>query len=277
MSRFLIVTILIGTILLSATGCQFNRQFAPITPGHVFSNELGRRGIVAKEQGDLAEAERQLEDAVKWNKNNINHRLNFAEVLWKQGRHQESLYQLNEAVKRGGQDDASLHISLAEKYLEIREYTIAERHANEAVRLAPQNHRSWALRGQARYMRATLRPGDPSEQSLATLREAREDYIRAVSLAPNNSTDSTLLMGLANVQMRCGQPEQALATWLTAQRLYQQGNEPYEILVGKMETLAMLQRFNEAETTLATIRQRGLEIPGMEQRLQETMIATRRQ
>ena len=144
-------------LLVLTTGCQLNRSLAPISPGHFFGSEQSRQGIVALEQGNLDEAEKRLEDAVKWNRNDMNHRRHYAEVLWQQGKHQESLGQLEEAVKRGGQSNASLHISLAEKYLAIQEFTtdpakveIAYRHADEAVRLAAQDSRSWALFGVCR-------------------------------------------------------------------------------------------------------------------------------
>ena len=272
MFRFCTLGLLLISAFILAIGCQFNRSFAPISPGHLFSNEQSRQGIVALEHGNLSDAERLLENAVKWNKNDINHRQRYAEVLWQQGKYQESLQQLNEAVKlRDGHDNASLHISLAEKLLEIQEFTRAKHHANAAVRLNPQDHRSWALRGKAKYRLATQRAGF-NENTLAMLHEARDDYLRAVSLAPN---DSALLVELAAVQMSCGQPEQALATWLTIQNLYSQGSEPHEVLIGKTETLAMLQRFDEAEATLATIRQRGLATPEIERRLQETMMLAR--
>jgi len=236
-------SILFGVLLLSAIGCQFNRSFAPISPGHIFSNEQSRLGIVALEQGHLAEAEKRLEEAVKWNKNDINHRQRYADILWEQGKYQEALQQLSEAVKRGGQDNASLHISIAEKHLAMREFAIAERHANTAVRLAPQDHRSWALRGRTKQIIAMHRAGF-TEHSSAMLNEARMDYLRAVSLAPN---DAELLKRLAEVQMACGQAEQALATWLTVQNFYPQGGEPLEVLLGKTRTLAMLNRHEEAE------------------------------
>jgi hypothetical protein len=77
-----------------------------------------------------------------------------------------------------------------------------------------------------------------------------------VSLAPN---DKDILVELATVQMRCRQPEQALATWLSVQSLYPKGEEPDAVLVGKTETLTMLRRFDEAELCLSAMRQRGLE------------------
>ena len=221
------------------------------------------------EQGNLTEAEKRLEEAVKLNKNDVNHRRHYAEALWRQGKHQEALFQLDEALKRGGENNVPLRISLAEKYLDIRDYTTAYHHADEAVRLDSQDYRSWMLRGRAKRLQANQQAGFV-EHAMAMLHQAREDYLRAVSLSPNNRE---LLAELATVQMSCGQPEQALATWLTLQSLYPQGGEPHEVLMGKTETLMVLRRFDEAETNLIAIRQRGLEDTEAGQRLQAMITA----
>ena len=257
-------------ISILAVGCQFHRSFAPISPSQYLGSEQSRQGIAALEQGKLTEAERRLEHAVKLSKNDINHRRHYAEVLWQQGKHQEALAQLDEAVKRGGQNNMSLHISLAEKNLAIGKYTTAYHHADEAVRLDSQDYQSWALRGRAKRSQA-IHQGY-TEHTVAVFHQAREDYLRAVSLAPN---DRELLAELASVQTACGQPEQALATWLTVQNLYPQGSEPAEVLIGKTETLTVLQRFDEAETNLVTLRQRGEENSEAGRRLQEMMMAAR--
>jgi len=266
MFRFVFLCVL----LVAAVGCQLNRSFAPISPSQIFGSEQGRKGIAALEQGNLIEAEKRLEDAVKFNKNDINHRRHYAEVLWQQEKYQEALQQLDEAIKRGGQNNASLHISLAEKYLTIREYTTAYHHADAAVRLDSQDHRSWALRGKARRLQA-IHLAKHTEHTAAMFHQAREDYLRAVSLFPNHRE---LLAELAVVQMDCGQPEQALATWLTLQNLYPQGGEPDDVLLGKTETLMILRRFDEAETNLAAIRLRGLANSESGRRLQAMMSAT---
>jgi len=264
MLRFFPFWVLLCVLLVLAVGCQLNRSFAPISPGQMLGSNSSRLGIEAMERGNLAEAEKRLEEAVRYNRNDINHRRHYAEVLWQLGKHQEALLQLDEALKRGGQNNATLHIALAEKYLAIREYTRAYRHANEAVRLDPQDYRSWALRGRAKRFQASQQAGYV-EHTVAMLHQAREDYLRAVSLSPNNRE---LLAELATIQMNCGQPEQALATWLTLQSLYPQGGEPNEVLLGKTETLTVLRRFDEAESNLITIRQRGLEHTEAGQRLQ---------
>lgn len=253
MFRFLALCLF--AFLVLAAGCQINRTFTPILPSQILGSERGRQGIAALEQGDLIKAEERLEHAVRLNKNDINHRRHYAEVLWQQGKFQEALQQLDEALKRGGQNNASLHISLAEKYLTIRNYPTAYRHADDAVRLNARDFHGWALRGRTKRLQAIHQAGD-AKYTVAMLHQAREDYIRAVSLAPN---DRELLAELATVQLQCGQPEQALATWLTVQSLYPPGGEPVEVLIGKTETLAVLQRFDEAVANLAAIRQRGWE------------------
>jgi tetratricopeptide (TPR) repeat protein len=190
-------------------GCQFHRSFTPPSPSQIIGSELSRQGIAALERGDLSEAEKRLEDAVRLNRNDVNHRRHYADVLWQQGKHKDALQQLDEAVKRGGQNNASLHISLAEKYLAREEYTTALRYADEAVRLDPKNPQSWALRGRARRIQAMRQAADQSghvEQTVVRLRQARDDYLRAVSLLPN---DRELLVELATVQMACGQSDQA--------------------------------------------------------------------
>jgi len=250
-------------LFVLAVGCQFSRSFAPISPGQYLGSNSSRLGIEALEQGNLPEAEKRLEDAVKYNKNDANHRRHYAEVLWQQGKYQEALQQLDEALKRGGQNSAMLHISLAEKYLERGDYATAHFHADEAVRLDSQDYHSWTLRGRAKRLQANRQGG--SEHAMTMLHRAREDYLRAVSLSPNNRE---LLAELATVQMSCQQPEQALATWLTLQSLYPQGSEPNEVLIGKTETLTVLRRFDEAEINLIAIRQRGLEQSEAGQRLQ---------
>jgi len=259
-------------LLFSAVGCQLSRSVATLSPRQIFdSGEHSRKGIAALEQGKLSEAEKRLEHAVKLSKNDLNHRRHYAEVLWQQGKHQEALQQLEEAIKRGGQNNASLHISLAEKYLAMREFDIAYRHADDAVRLDSQDYRSWALRGKTKRSQAAHQAGY-AEHTADMLHQAREDYLRAVSLAPH---DRELLAELAAIQMNCGQLEQALATWLSVQNLYPQKGEPPEVLIGKTETLMALQRFEEAEANLLAIRQRGLDDSEMELRLQEMIAATR--
>jgi tetratricopeptide (TPR) repeat protein len=256
--------------LVVSLGCHFNRAFVSLSPSQILSGERSRAGIAAKERGDLAEAEKRLEEAVKLSKKDIYPRRHYAEVLWQLGKYEESLRQLNEAVKLGGGDDASLHISLAEKHLAMQRYPTAFSHANEAVRLASQDYHGWALRGRAGGALAKQFTDSDAQEML---NQAKNDYLRAISLAPN---DRELLPELAVTQMRCGQPEQALATWLSLQNSFPQGAEPTDFLHCKADTLAALQRFDEAAACLNVIRQREPERPDIEQRYREILAQTQK-
>lgn len=253
-------------LLILASGCQLNRSLVPLS---LLGSEWGRQGIAAIEQGDLPKAEKLLDHAVRISKNDTNHRIHYAEVLWRQKKYQESLQQLNEAVKRGGHHNAALHISLAQKYLEIQRFDAACRHADEAVRLNEHDDHCWALHGKVKRYQAAYE--ENPERKAELFDQAREDLLRAVSLAPD---DKELLPELATVQMNCGQPEQALATWIAAQNRYPHGGEPDEVLIGKTETLTLLHRFDEARACLWSINQRGPEYAETEKRLHAMIAAT---
>jgi tetratricopeptide (TPR) repeat protein len=260
--------------LMLLVGCHWNRSFKPITPGQILSGERSRLGIAAMEQGNLGEAEKRLEEAVKLNKKDINHRRHYAEALWQRGKYEESLQQLGEAVKLGGNNDVSLHISLAEKYLAMTQPSTAYRHADLAVRLAPQEYKGWTLRGKAGWLLAVgQRNSDSPEKVEQYMIQAKNDYYRALSLSPNTRE---ILPELAAVQMSCGQPELALATWQNLQESFPKGAEPTDLLCGKAETFIALYRFDEAIDCLVIVRQREPERLGIEQRLREIAAMTQR-
>lgn len=215
------------------------------------------------ERGDIVEAEKKLEEAVKLNRKDVTHRRNYAEALWQRNKYQEALEQLNEAVRRGGQNDASLHISLAEKYLAIQQPDTAYRHAEIAVRLTPQAERAWAVRARANGQLAERQP-EPQKREL--LLQSRNDYYRVLSLSANNRE---ILPELAAIQMLCGQPEQALATWQSLQEHFPKGTEPADLFRGKAETYIALRRFQEARDCLETVRQREPEHFEVERRIQD--------
>jgi tetratricopeptide (TPR) repeat protein len=126
------------------------------------------------------------------------------------------------------------------------------------------------LRGRTKRLQAIYQARN-AEHMMAMLNQAREDYLRAVSISPD---DRELLAELATAQMDCGQSEQALATWQTVQNMYSQGGEPTEVLIGKTEVLLALQRFEEANASLAALQQRGLDNSEAGRRLHAMMAAS---
>lgn len=253
--RFLVVT-----ALLLPGGCQWSRATKPLTPSQLLSSERSQVGMAALEREDFEEAEKRLSEAVRLNKKDIAHRRNYAEALWKREKYKEALQQLDEAVKRGGAEDASLHVSLAEKNQFLNQSATAFHHADQAVELDPNNHKSWALRGTVGWRLALERRETLTErQYYAAMENAKNDFYRALSLAPDNRE---ILPELAAVQMYCGQPEHALATWQKLQGYHQPGAEPVDLLRGKAEALIALHCFDEAMDCLNVARQRE---PGREE------------
>lgn len=257
---------LFGPSILLLSGCQLGKPLRPLTPSQLNSGELSRAGNAAMEKGNWTEAEKKLEEAVRLNKKDTELRRHYAEALWMQGKRNESLQQLSEAEKRGGGSEASLHISLAEKYLEIEDFERAYRHADEAVRLAPREVRGWLQRGTVERILAQ-RHSDP-EKRAQLLSEARNDFYRALSLSPNHRD---VLPQLAAVQILSGRPEQALASWQNLQELFPPNGEPAELLRGKAEAYIALHRLEDAATCLEAARRREPGHPEIEQRLREVV------
>ncbi|MDR0520992.1 MAG: tetratricopeptide repeat protein [Planctomycetaceae bacterium] len=265
-----------GTGLVFMTGCQWGRVSVPLSPSRILSSERSRQGLVALEKGDVDEAEKRLSDAVRLDKNNPDHRRFYAEVLWKQGKQEAALRQLNELVSISGKEDAVLHLLLAEKYHEIHDQQTAFRHADTAVRLDAANARSWALRAKTRRLLTEAAWSAPQENSpehtAEMFRQSRDDILRAITLDPGNKD---LLPELALIQMRCGQFEQALAAWLDAQDKYPAGKEPVFILAGKSETLAALYRYDDAAVCLNSILQRDPNDAAAKQMLAHILTASK--
>lgn len=270
----------LASLVTLQVGCQWSRQIKPMTPSQYFSGELSRDGNAAMEKGQWEDAEKKLGEAVKLNKKDAELRRHYAEALWNQGKRVEALRQLDEAIKRGGAQDGSLHISLAEKRLAMDDPATAYAHADEAVRLASVDHKSWALRAKAGWFLAQREAQASSAESTTQrtselfrqrMLQSRNDYYRALSLSPNNRD---ILPELAAVQMLCGQPEHALASWQSLQELFPPDAVPADLLRGKAEAYIALSRFDDALSALCKARDREPGRPEIGQRLQEVIALT---
>ncbi len=175
------VLLCIGIVLF--TGCRWAGTLKTLTPSQLISSEISQKGMAALERNDAEEAEKWLSEAVRFNKNDVAHRRNYAEVLWKQGKHNEALKQLDEALKRGG-DDASIYVSLAEKNLFLGQPSVAFHHANLAVRLNPNDSQCWALRGKAGLQLAQQQQHTWEASRFAEVKEQVkiEEYLLVLSL-----------------------------------------------------------------------------------------------
>ncbi len=264
---FLFQSIVLTTLLVSCAGCQFGRAIAPRTASWWNGNEIHRSGIAAQERGDFEEAEQKLQEAVRLNKKDIDFRRNYAEVLWERQKYKESVQQLNEALALGGEANASLQRTIAEKYLALNQPARAYLHADEAVRLDPRDYRSWALKARSgRMLAESARNTDSPEKFDEFILQARNDYYRALSVSPENRE---LLLELAAVQTLCGQSEQALVTWQELRRTYPSDAVPTEILRGEAEAYVALGRLSEAIICLREAQRRAPATPDISLRLRE--------
>ncbi|MCL2744280.1 MAG: tetratricopeptide repeat protein, partial [Planctomycetaceae bacterium] len=173
-------TLIFALVLLPFAGCKLAHSFRSLTPGTIRSGELNRQGNTAMVQGKWEEAEKKLEEAIKINKKDAELRLSYAEALWNLGKHQESLKQLNEALKYD--ENEAIHLSAAEKELAVGNLKSALRHAEFVVRFAPDNYKGWAICGKARRMSAEMLPKDNenSEKYRQLLEQVKNDYYRCL-------------------------------------------------------------------------------------------------
>ncbi len=226
----------------------------PLTENMLRSGDLSREGNAAMAQGNWEEAESKLREAVQINQKEGELRIHYAEALWMRGKRGESIAQLLEAAKTPKGFDSvrlmELDASLAEKLIVLGQYETSISWANRCIREAPKDFRGWQLRGRALSHIGEQRAAQGKiEESDGIYLESRNDYFKALSLAPPENRD--LLPELAQLQMKMRQPEHALASWQNLRRLYTRGTEPVNVLVGEAETLLMLGRCAEAADRLA--------------------------
>jgi tetratricopeptide (TPR) repeat protein len=244
--------------LLPFAGCKLGHKFRSLTPGTIRSGELNRQGNAAMVQGNWEEAEKKLEEAVKINKKDGELRLHYAEALWNGGKYEESLKQLNEALKYG--ENGAVHLSAAEKELICGHLENALRHAEFAVRFAPDNYKGWAVCGKVHRLSAEQLAEDLSKDNgkgysteyRCLLEQAKNDYYRCLSCpsADTPSVQQQILPELAAVQILCGQSEHALTTYQRLLELYPPDEIPAELLTAKANVYAAMGRVNEAQSCL---------------------------
>lgn len=243
------------------------------------------------EKGNWEEAEKKLEEAVRLNKKDAELRRHYAEALWNQDKQKEALAQLAEAVKRSDGENASVYISLTEKHLAMNDYPTAEQYAEEAIRRGSRDCKAWFLRGkinrslgeterekatQIQTLGQTETALQLLEQSNQHLKQAKNDFYRALSYA--TAMDSReILPELAAVQMRSGQPNQALASWQNLQELFPPDVIPTDLLRGKAEAYIAMSRFDDALDCLRSAQRQEPHRMEIAQRLQETLAMTQHQ
>jgi len=249
-----VLTISLLAAIVGCGGCLHRLKTRMITPSIVQSRELCREANSAMELGQWNEAEKKMERAVKLNPKETDIRRHYAEVLWQQGKHQDALRQLDEAIKNSqkeGSEDETLSLSVAEKLLVLGQIDKASRFAKQAIDIAPSGYKGWALHGKMeRNLGENQIQQGNEEQALKHYQKAAADYYRALALlTPESSETVEILTELAGLQVKMKQPQQALAIWQTLERQYRPNPQPSFVTRGKAKTLLDMGQPDEAIST----------------------------
>ena len=205
------------------------------------SRNLRQEGILALERGDCSNAEQCLAQAVLLNEKDSEIRRSYSEALWRNGKKQEAIEQLSEAMKLAGKSDTKILLSLSEKSYDLAYYDAAIDFAEKAIdsadaKWASTNEnrqlisRAWVIRARVHWRNNELEP-------------ALKDYHKAISLCPK---DQGLLSELATLQTSMGQPERALATWHSVSRIWPLDQEPQHVVFGRGEAYMAMRQYHLA-------------------------------
>lgn len=220
---------------LSVTGCRLLGRERSVSQSLIASRQFCQQGVAAMERGEWQRANELLAKAVRTCPLDADAHRYYAEVLWQRDRREEAIAELEEA-SRLAVDDPELHVLLAEKRLAMGGLELARQSAKYAIDLDPKLADAWAVRGRVR--RADRR-----------LRQALDDYLRALGLAPD---DRRILLEVAELYRELKQPERALATLQRLGDTYSPGEEPQHVLYLEGLAYSAMGRWDEAAVSFAT-------------------------
>lgn len=240
---------------LPAVGCRLPGRDGPAPQSLADCRRLSQQGVSALERGDPLKAERLLGQAVTVCPVDAEARRHYAESLWRRGARQEAIAQLD-AAGRLAEDDTSVWTRLAEMHLACGEAELARRDADRTLRLDPKSAKAWAIRGGV--AKAAGQSG-----------EALTDYLRALSLAPN---DRTILLEIAELHRQMNQPDLSLQTLQNLTDTYSPGEEPGQVLFLTGLAYVALGRYDDGVESFSAAVARGSPTPELFYRLGETQL-----
>ncbi len=227
MRRWAVIAILY--FLWVIHGCRWPGSRLPVSQSLAASRQLSQRASVAMESERWEEAERLLAEARETCPEDPDACRQYAEVLWHNGRHEDAVRQMTEAARLSGRDPRVL-ARLAEMQHQLGRSGAAERTIREAADISPGLAEVWAVRGRLLADRGRFP-------------EALAAYHRALGLAPH---DVQIARSIAEIYLRLGQPEKALAAAEGALRGYPPGEEPASAVALRADACLALGRYQEA-------------------------------
>lgn len=244
-------------ILAIATGCRIPQFIDPAPKSLVESRQLSQRGINAIERNDWKAAEELLVEAVDRCPICPDARRHYAKTLWQQGRSEEAMTQIDEALQLSV-DDPTLLVEAAGMRFTLGDYDRAMQHVQLALDLDHHYAAAWTLRG-----RILQQQGQPNE--------ALADYQRALQYDAND--EETLIL-VAQLYAELGQPHRALANLRHLRDQYEPGTEPQHLMYLLAANYSTTGRYNDAALCLRQATGQGPTTPEMLYRLAQVELAS---
>ena len=245
--------------LLATTGCLSISRRGAVPQSVADCRRYTQKGIEALAGGNSAEAESLLSRAVASCPIDVDARRHYGEALWRQGDRRAAIAQIEQAIGLNRHDSA-LPVRAGEMYLALGELTKAGSKADDVLRINPTHAAGWALR--ARIGVADGRPGD-----------ALADFHRALGYSPD---EPQLLLELANLYHRAGEPQRALSTLQRLVDTYPPDEVPQRVYYAQGLALASLERFDDAADSHRAAARRGPADTEVLYRLAEAEMLARR-
>lgn len=244
-------------LLAFSPGCRIPQFMDPAPKSLVESRQLAQRGMNAIEKNDLVAAEKLLVEAVDRCPICPDARRAYARTLWQQGRAEDALAQMDEALALSTDDPTLLNEAAGMRYT-LGDLDRAMQHIQLALELDHHYSDAWRLRGRIL-------------QQQGLLNEALADYQRALQYAPN---DQETLILVARLYSDMGRPHRALANLRHLQDQYDSGTEPQHLLYLLAANYSTTGRYSDAAVCLRQATRHGEATPEMYYRLAQVELAS---
>jgi Tfp pilus assembly protein PilF len=230
----------IVAIAVSQGGCRLLNPSFVSQAARADSRTATQKAAALLNEGNTAEAERQLKRAVKLCPQNAEARLMLAETAWRAGNYAVAMEQLETAAEVATQDDAVQLVRIAGVALEAGQLVAAERAVGKAIDADPASTEAWSM-----VAALAERRGDAAHSLSA--------YQRVLDLEPNNAT---ALQNSAAIYRTMGMPRKSLACLHRIREIYPPDEAPRDALVMTGMNLLDLGEPAEATTLLAKASRR---------------------
>lgn len=221
-------------------GCRLPGREGPVPQALLTSRHYAQQGVSAMERSEWGPAEKMLAKAVEACPADAEARRNYAEALWHRGAKRDAVVQL-ELAARAAQDDAGLHVRLAQMRLELGQIGAAHAEVEQALQLEPKSADAWATRGNVM-------------QASGNARQALADYHRALGIA---TEDRKLLLQIAELHRSLGEPQRSLVALQSLADTYPTGEEPQQVLYLTGLAYSALDRNDDAVDAFSAAILRG--------------------